>query len=61
MIRLVLFLGFIAAMTLGLAWLADRRIGRTGSPQEMRARPEHPWIMDYFCGERGRAATAGRG
>ena len=24
MIRLVCFLGFIAAMTLGLAWLADR-------------------------------------
>lgn len=44
-----------------VAVLADRRIVRTGSPQEMRARPEHPWIMDYFCGERGRAATAGRG
>lgn len=41
-----------------VAVLADRRIVRTGSPEELRTRPDHPWIEEYFCGERARAATA---
>lgn len=41
-----------------VAVLADKKIVRTGSPAEMRARPLHPWIEEYFCGERARAALA---
>ncbi|MGD9868168.1 MAG: ABC transporter ATP-binding protein [Hyphomicrobiales bacterium] len=41
-----------------VAVLADKRIVRTGSPEELRTRPDHPWIEEYFCGERARAAIA---
>jgi len=46
-----------------VAVLADRRIVRTGSPSELMARPGHPWVEDYFCGERARSvmgAASGR-
>lgn len=39
-----------------VAVLADKKIVRTGTPEELRSRPLHPWIEDYFCGERARAA-----
>lgn len=41
-----------------VAVLADRHIVRTGSPRELARAPGHPWIKDYFCGERARAVTA---
>lgn len=40
-----------------VAVLADNKIVKTGSPEELRLNPEHPWIEEYFCGERARAAT----
>ena len=43
-----------------VAVLADGKIVRTGSPEEIRRNPDHPWIESYFCGERARAATASR-
>lgn len=39
-----------------VAVLADRKIVRTGTPEELRSSPLHPWIEEYFCGERARAA-----
>jgi phospholipid/cholesterol/gamma-HCH transport system ATP-binding protein len=39
-----------------VAVLADHRVVRTGSPQELMLHPGHPWVADYFCGERARAA-----
>ena len=39
-----------------VAVLADKKIVRTGTPEELRAQPMHPWIEEYFCGERARAA-----
>ena len=41
-----------------VAVLADKKIVRTGTPAELRAKPLHPWIEEYFCGERARAALA---
>ncbi len=41
-----------------VAVLADQRIVRTGAPSELQNRPSHPWIQEYFCGERARAALA---
>ncbi len=38
-----------------VAVLADKVIVRTGSPEELRLEPDHPWIEEYFCGERARA------
>ncbi len=40
-----------------VAVLADKKIVRTGSPSELHENPGHPWIEDYFCGERARAAV----
>ena len=40
-----------------VAVLADKRIVRTGSPAELQRNPSHPWIEEYFCGARARAAT----
>ena len=40
-----------------VAVLADHKIVKTGSPEQLRRNPEHPWIEEYFCGERARAAT----
>jgi phospholipid/cholesterol/gamma-HCH transport system ATP-binding protein len=39
-----------------VAVLADHKVVRTGSPQELVEHPAHPWVKDYFCGERARAA-----
>jgi phospholipid/cholesterol/gamma-HCH transport system ATP-binding protein len=41
-----------------VAVLADNKIVKTGSPDELRRNPDHPWIEEYFCGERARAATS---
>ena len=40
-----------------VAVLADKKIVRTGSPAELQGQPNHPWIEEYFCGERARAAA----
>jgi phospholipid/cholesterol/gamma-HCH transport system ATP-binding protein len=40
-----------------VAVLADKKIVRTGSPGELQSTPAHPWIEEYFCGERARAAS----
>lgn len=40
-----------------VAVLADNKIVKTGAPAELRRNPEHPWIEEYFCGERARAAA----
>ena len=40
-----------------VAVLADKKIVRTGSPTELQHHPNHPWIKEYFCGERARAAS----
>jgi phospholipid/cholesterol/gamma-HCH transport system ATP-binding protein len=37
-----------------VAVLADRRIVREGTPKDVAENPGHPWVRDYFCGERGR-------
>ncbi len=37
-----------------VAVLADKRIVRTGAPQDLVQNPGHPWVHDYFCGERAR-------
>jgi phospholipid/cholesterol/gamma-HCH transport system ATP-binding protein len=42
-----------------VAVLAEKRIVRTGSPAELQHHPNHPWIQEYFCGERARAAAPG--
>jgi phospholipid/cholesterol/gamma-HCH transport system ATP-binding protein len=39
-----------------VAVLADHKVVRTGRPEELAADPAHPWVKDYFCGERARAA-----
>jgi phospholipid/cholesterol/gamma-HCH transport system ATP-binding protein len=39
-----------------VAVLADHKVVRTGSPQELVEAPAHPWVKEYFCGERARAA-----
>ena len=41
-----------------VAVLADQTVVRTGAPQSLVQQPGHPWIRDYFCGERARAAFA---
>ncbi len=41
-----------------VAVLADNMIVKTGTPEQLRRKPEHPWIEEYFCGERARAAKA---
>ncbi len=37
-----------------VAVLADRVIVREGSPHELVDDPGHPWVEEYFCGERAR-------
>ncbi len=39
-----------------VAVLADKKIVRTDTPTALMENPNHPWIKDYFCGERARAA-----
>jgi len=41
-----------------VAVLADHTVVRTGTPEQLRSKPDHPWIEDYFCGERARAVVA---
>lgn len=40
-----------------VAVLADGRVVRAGAPSELVRDPRHPWIKDYFCGERARALS----
>ncbi|MEZ5856845.1 MAG: ABC transporter ATP-binding protein [Hyphomicrobiaceae bacterium] len=37
-----------------VAVLAEKRIYQTGTPSALQTNPSHPWIKDYFQGERGR-------
>lgn len=37
-----------------VAVLADKRIVRTGAPTALQANPDHPWIEEYFRGERAK-------
>ena len=37
-----------------VAVLADRTVVKTGTPDELRRNPDHPWIEAYFQGERAR-------
>jgi phospholipid/cholesterol/gamma-HCH transport system ATP-binding protein len=39
-----------------VAVLAEQKVVRTGTPQDLTENPAHPWVEDYFCGERARAA-----
>ncbi len=41
-----------------VAIVADQRIVREGAPQDLVKDPRHPWVRDYFCGERARLAQA---
>jgi phospholipid/cholesterol/gamma-HCH transport system ATP-binding protein len=40
-----------------VAALADGKVVRTGSPQELRESPGHSWVREYFQGERARVAA----
>ncbi len=37
-----------------VAVLADKHIVREGAPKDLVRDPGHPWVKDYFCGERAR-------
>lgn len=37
-----------------VAVLADKHVVRIGPPTELARDPGHPWVKEYFCGERGR-------
>lgn len=37
-----------------VAVLADKHVARIGTPAELVRDPRHPWVKEYFCGERGR-------
>ncbi len=37
-----------------VAVLAEKRIVRTGAPADLQANPGHPWIAEYFRGERAK-------
>ncbi len=37
-----------------VAVLADKRVVREGAPMDLVRDPGHPWVKEYFCGERGR-------
>ncbi|MBT3071184.1 ABC transporter ATP-binding protein [Rhodomicrobium sp. Az07] len=37
-----------------VAVLADKHIVREGAPMDLVRDPGHPWVREYFCGERGR-------
>jgi phospholipid/cholesterol/gamma-HCH transport system ATP-binding protein len=39
-----------------VAVLAEHTVVRTGTPKDLAENPAHPWVEDYFCGERARAA-----
>jgi phospholipid/cholesterol/gamma-HCH transport system ATP-binding protein len=40
-----------------VAVLADKHVVREGAPAELVRNPGHPWVEEYFCGERGRLAS----
>ncbi len=40
-----------------VAVLADRHVVREGAPADLVRDPGHPWVEEYFCGERGRLIT----
>ncbi len=44
-----------------VAVLADRVIVREGSPADLVDEPGHPWVADYFCGERARVHRSQEG
>ena len=37
-----------------VAVLADKHVVRVGQPMDLVRDPGHPWVREYFCGERGR-------
>jgi phospholipid/cholesterol/gamma-HCH transport system ATP-binding protein len=37
-----------------VAVLADKHVVREGAPGDLVRDPGHPWVHEYFCGERGR-------
>ncbi|KAI93679.1 iron ABC transporter ATP-binding protein [Rhodomicrobium udaipurense JA643] len=37
-----------------VAVLADKHVVREGAPMDLVRDPGHPWVREYFCGERGR-------
>jgi phospholipid/cholesterol/gamma-HCH transport system ATP-binding protein len=37
-----------------VAVMAEKHIVREGAPMELVHDPRHPWVREYFCGERGR-------
>jgi phospholipid/cholesterol/gamma-HCH transport system ATP-binding protein len=39
-----------------VAVVADHKVVRSGTPSELATNPDHPWVEEYFCGERARAA-----
>ncbi len=43
-----------------VAVLAEKKIVQTGAPSELQARPEHPWIEEYFRGERAKRLMPAR-
>jgi len=44
-----------------VAVLADQRIVREGRPCELVDDPGHPWVEEYFCGERARVHRSQEG
>jgi phospholipid/cholesterol/gamma-HCH transport system ATP-binding protein len=40
-----------------VAVLADKHVVREGAPADLARNPGHPWVEEYFCGERGRLAS----
>lgn len=41
-----------------VAVVADRRVVREGAPSDLVRDPRHPWVKEYFCGERARLVQA---
>ena len=39
-----------------VAVLAGQQVVRAGTPGDLVIEPRHPWVREYFCGERARAA-----
>jgi len=37
-----------------VAVLADKHVVREGAPRDIASNPGHPWVEEYFCGERSR-------
>jgi phospholipid/cholesterol/gamma-HCH transport system ATP-binding protein len=40
-----------------VAVLAGQKVVRAGTPADLAAEPGHPWVEEYFCGERARAVS----